>query len=456
MKRKLKYNLSSTVFIVVIIALIVFFNVVTSSVFAKFPVKFDFSRNKLYTLSEETLNVLSTLDSDVNVYYISSQPADGILQVLDMYKMHSRHINAETHDPVNDPMFLKNIQAKGFEPAQNDIIVECGNRMRLIPSQSMYETKEDQTTGSSYTSSLVVEQQLTTAISYVAGDKDLKVAFSTGHGEQNFDTLSAILTSENITAEKINLKTQDIAADCLTLFVMGPTSDFSEAEITKLFDFVSRGGSLAVCLDYKTEKLPALQQYLLQHWGVNFNNDIIAEQSSGNTVGKPFVFYAMAEEHDITTAVSSAVLWSNSQSISTEYSYGVVQNVISKTTETGISMHADGTIVTEGNIPLSAVLEKTNSDGTRSRMFVSGSHTIFNSAFLNESSLGNRDFLYATVKYLNRDEGSALSIAPKSLMVTSLAISDSLVTVYIILFAVLPSLIILLTGLIVWIRRRHL
>ncbi len=456
MKKKLKYNLSSTLFVVIIIALVVFFNVVASSVLAKFPVKFDFSSNKLYSLSEETLAVLSELQQDVNIYYIVSQPADGILQVLDMYKMHSGHINTEVHDPVNDPMFLKKIQAKGFEPSQNDIIVECGNRMRLISSDKMYEVKEDQSTGSTYASSLTVEQHLTTAISYVSGDKNLKVAFTTGHGEQSYDTLSAILTNENITAEKINLRTQDIATDCLTLFIMGPANDFSADEVTKLFDFVSRGGSVAVCADFKATDLPLLEQYLTQYWGVYFNNDIIAEQSPSNTVGTPFVFYAMAEEHDITSAVSSAVLWSNSQSISTEYSYGVVSGILSKTTETGLSMLPSGEVLAEGNVPLSAALEKTNSDGTRSRMFASGSHTVFSAEMLNQPALGNRDFLYSVVKYLNRDEGGALTIAPKSLMVTSLAISDTLVTVYIVLFSVLPSLIILLTGLIVWIRRRHL
>ena len=96
----------SSITIVIGIALTVVVNLIA----AKIPTKYtniDITSNQLYTITDQTKEMLGTLEDDVTIYVISSEKdADTTLtQTLKCYEEESAHIKVEYIDPLVNPQF---------------------------------------------------------------------------------------------------------------------------------------------------------------------------------------------------------------------------------------------------------------------------------------------------------------------------------------------------------------
>ena len=67
--KKFKYGGYATVMTAIVIAAVIVVNLLAGLI----PLRLDLTRNKLYTLSEQTYDVLKNLDEDVTIYLLVNQ-----------------------------------------------------------------------------------------------------------------------------------------------------------------------------------------------------------------------------------------------------------------------------------------------------------------------------------------------------------------------------------------------
>ena len=152
----------------------------------------DVTESKLYSLSQQSRELLQGLSQDVTVYWIvqSGQEDAGLQQLLASYQAESTHFVLTPRDPALYPTFLDDYGVT--QVYNNSLLVTQGTRYRYISYYDIYPYDEDTyyNTGS-YSQTFAGEQKLTGAIQFVTSDSLPKVYLTTGHGE---DTLPASFT----------------------------------------------------------------------------------------------------------------------------------------------------------------------------------------------------------------------------------------------------------------------
>jgi len=434
----------------------------------KYPLKVDLTANKVFELTDETIGVLNDLDRDVTLYYfVSTSNMDPYVdQTINMYTSRTDKIKFEHKNPVSDPVFTKGYESKGIDIKEGSLVVESGNKVRAIDIQSMYDTTYTQS-GQVNATGFKLEQKLTNALNYVTTDESTIAYFITGHGETGYDSLNTLFTDENLVPQQLDLKSADIPKEAKAIFIVGPQRDFSADELEKIDSYLSAGGHMHLSIDAGVTTLTRLEQYMNEFWGVKFPNTIVYETDTNKIFSRnPMCIIPTLNNSDITSSIITknlSIIWPYGRSLEFDNIAGTEVTKIATSSSKSLTKDATVEIKTEkqagdkeGDHTLAATLTRTNSDMSVSKIFIAGTTSVYDPLFIDEASLANRDFLYGNIKYVVGDEGSLLSIAPKSLKVQTLTMSDTITNIYIILFGLLPALVALTLGLVVWFRRRHL
>lgn len=461
MKDKLKLRFNFTFLIILVVVAAVLVNLIATTLESKLPLKIDFSSNKAFQLSEETIEVLKTVDRDINIYHFVTKGNESLYvkQTVDMYKGYNNKIHFEQIDPSHDPVFAKNL---GVEVAENSIIVKCGDKVRTIDSSKMYDSTYEQYGITEFK----LEQKLTLAIDYVLREEDTNILFTKGHEEAGYKILKTSLEDENAEASEIDLKTTDIPEGTSAIYIISPQRDFSADEVVKIQKYLEAGGSLNISIDYDTTSTNVLRQYLREYWGINYKDNIILETDQKKYYSNnPYILIPEYGEHDIMSKIKTGninMFWPNTRSIEITEKPGVTTNVLLMTSEKAIakpSSKAGEVNVTEGDTTgqanLAVAAEYINSSAkTRTRIIATGSS--FYLMYLQEASVANADFVRESLNYLRGEESSkSISVTPKNVFVKQLTLTESQKTTYTYIYGVLPAVIVLAAGLIVWLRRRH-
>ena len=169
--------------------------------------QFDTSQGAMYTLSQETTDLLAGLEEDVTVYWIvqSGQEDETLSTLLDRYTGRSDHLILEKKDPDVDPGFLSEYVTGTVY--NNSLIVTSDTRDTYVSYGDIYtyEYSDDYT---SYNVSFNGESALTSAIDYVLRDTLPKVYTLTGHGEEDLTaSFQAAVEKQNVDLEELSLLT---------------------------------------------------------------------------------------------------------------------------------------------------------------------------------------------------------------------------------------------------------
>lgn len=462
MKNKFKIKSYSALMIVFVLAGVILVNMITVTLSGKMPLKVDLTGEQIFSLTEETLEVLKRVDRDVYIYYFVTTGSENtsVEQTINMYKGHSDKLHFAHKDPAKEPVFTKSM---GVEVSENSVVVKCGDRVRLIEYASMMDYTYQQYGITEFK----LEQQITRALDYVISDEDINVLFTTGHTENGFEIMSAFLEGENAKVSEIDLKTADIPADTNALYIIGPQRDFSADEVLKVNEYLQAGGSLNLALDLSelTAELPILCQYMSEYWGVHFDDNIVTETDETGYLGNnPYFLIPRVSPHEITDGIIEkqlSIIWPYSRSIYTTEKPGVeVTELLASSSEaiaqsTAVSEEQQEAIAKK--YVLAAALSYSNySEKTVTKIIVSGT-TLYNTGdYTGASSVANSDFVRAGLNYLNGGETSAISVTPKNVSMEQMNLTQEEISRYNALLCVLPPLLILAAGLAMWLRRRHL
>lgn len=272
-------------------AVVILMNVLGAELPAKYTV-FDVTANKLYSLSEETRELVTSLGEDVSLYVVAGEEqADAVLNTtLENYAGLSSHIKLSYVDPAVNPKFFSRYTDENI--SYNSVIVESGKRSRVIDYSAIYQTEFDYYSYSQTTTGYDGEGQLTSAIAYVTTEDMPKIYTLEGHGELAFDTeFKAAIEKENIECDTINLLNYDtVPVDAEMVVIYGPTEDFSEDDAEKLLSYMKNGGNLLIISTYTGKEMPNFAR-ILDFYGVEVTKGLVIEGDSDYYYQDPFYLF---------------------------------------------------------------------------------------------------------------------------------------------------------------------
>lgn len=455
----------SLVTVVVSIAIAVFVNLIAAKIPAQYT-QIDVSYNKLYTITDQTKELLKGLDEDINIYMINSEDnADSkVKQTLDGYEDLSDHISVKYVDPLVNPKFAS--QYSSSDVSQNSLIVESSKRYKVISYNDLYETEIDYSTYSQNVTGYDAEGQITSAIAYVTDDAMPKIYMIAGHNEYSLNTgfLNAI-EKENIDYETIDLiKYDSIPDDAECIIIDAPESDFSEDDANKVIDYLNNGGKAIIMAEYVDSELTNFNK-ILDQFGVAIQKGYAVDLNSDNYYQTPIYILPNIEYADETTGLTdqhSYIMAPYSQGISitdednqsVEYTKLLTcseQSLVKTNVASANSFEKeDGDI--DGPVCIGLKAEKELDSGS-SVLYLFASAQMFTDN-IDQAVSGKNKQLFTNIMSTVANHESSISIPVKSYNLGSLTVSTKDILLFAAIVVVLIPLALIICGLIIWIKRR--
>ncbi len=435
------YGVVSAVSALVLIGALVGVNYIA----VKKPKSWDLTKDKIFTLSDQTTGVLKGLKEPVTVqaFYAGNEPEYPELESrLRQYKAQTDKLSVEFVDPFKHPGRVKELNISQTGPR---IIVKSGNK----------EARAKETSEESLTNALIeVSRGATKKIYFTKGHGEHAVADNTERGLKLFtDNLKGegYQTDEIVLAEHKTMPT-----DAQALVVAGPVAGFTEGEAKLVKEWVENGGKLVALVD------PGSQTGLeaaFEAWGIHVGKDEVIDPEAQN----PEIAIAQSyAEHPITQPRTSpfalATIFPLARSV-TKAAAAPAGWTVTELAKTGPRAWGETGSITSGEVkfdpgqdlkgPVS--LAATATKGAESRVVVVGNSLFAANGYYKLS--GNKDFALNAVSWVAKEE-SRISIRPKQRQGNHLFLSaDQKKTMTLFAFDILPFGL-LFAGLVVWQTRK--
>ncbi len=271
--RQVRYGTNVGLTVLLVIGIAVIANVI---VVQRFDTSADWTSDRIYTLSDQTKNILHGLDREVRVLAFFSLSPDNnqmarerqrATYLLEMYQRETDKLSVEFVDPYSGAM-----QSQEYEiEFDGTTVFESGSVRERIRT--------------------VGEQEFTSAILKVIRDELVKIYFLTGHEEQAIDDFDQNrgysqtkeeLEKQNYRVETLSLATQpEVPADCAALVIPGPKAPLMAHEVNAISKYLDKNGKLFLMLDPSLNSPEDPNQGLvdlMNRWGVTIGNDLVFDR----------------------------------------------------------------------------------------------------------------------------------------------------------------------------------
>jgi ABC-type uncharacterized transport system involved in gliding motility auxiliary subunit len=378
----------------------------------KKPRSWDVTKEKIFTLADQTVSTLHQLKQPVAIQAFFG-PADteynDLVARLDLYKRQTDKLTVEYIDPLKHPQMV-----------QEKNLTQTGPRVFFKSGPKEVRAKDTS------------EEALTNCIIEATKTATKKVYFSRGHGEagiadgqeRGFKNFADQLKNEGYLVDEILLaEHKTMPDDLLMLVIAGPAANFQEGELKLIKEWVAtQTGRLVVMIDPTTDAgfVP-----LLEGWGIHTAKDIVVDPDSQRpelAIGQGYTGHPITNSsksvqmaatvfplaRTMARAVSPPPGWNVTEVVRTGRSaWGEMDAESIKTGKVEFDAGTDiagpvalATAVTRGD-PLLA---------SETRIVAFGNANFASNSFLN--ILGNRDLASNTIAWVAKEE-SRIAIRPK-------------------------------------------
>ena len=443
---------------------------------------FDMTRRDMYTLTEESRELLDGLEEEVTLYYLSKTGQENIT-VIELLKQYDSYNNVSllTIDPDRNPALISRYTEESGEGedqksiATGSVIVVSEGRSRVVPNIDLYNISYTEQGGINVYG-FKAEQSISAAIQYTSTGEQVVVYQLLGHNEYTFDDFNYTETLEksNFTLKTLNMTTAAaIPEDADIVAVLSPSWDYSKNEVDKIQEFLERGGSLYAAFDLTQDPLDNLAAFLVS-WNIDIMRGIIMEQDTNRLIpefgGSPVVFAPAYEEEEIAKP-----LIENNQSMIIASSMGFVETeirkrniefipILSSTDKSwfriDLNTSSQNRVITDKSGPIYASVgaaEKSMETGFQegAKILILGSAQSFTPLSEIGSLKANFDFTLSALGWLAGSE-KAINIQSRSLYQFPIQMSSANAYVYAGIVVIFIPFAIILTGLIIYLRRKRL
>ena len=457
---------------------------------ARHWVRGDWTKTRLFSLSQTTRKVLTGLTKPVQVTVFmtrNSRLYQPVSELLSRYRAASPKVEVELLDPERNPLRAEAL-VKHFGIRQNTVVFRSGESKKYVEEDKLadFDFSGAQMGAAPQIRSFKGEEAFTSAILDVTEKNVSKIYFSSGHGEPKIDSqergrgfaqAKQLLERENLSvATWDSLGKGSIPADAAVVVVAGPRAAFLEPEAAALKSYAEGGGRILLMLDPVLPQAGAPESDLgigsfLAAYGLKLGADIVIDPANAVPMVGPETLIANSYgSHPIVRSLSEEglpVVFPLARSVSKpdKPPEGYTETMLAQTSKDGwgeTSLTKLDTVQkdkddTQGPVTIAVAVEAEKKDKDPKapskpfRLVVIG-----NSRFAANGSLGNAgnaNLLLNAVNWLSGQE-RLVGIAPKTPEQASLALTRTQVN-RIGLFTILglPAFAIVL-GVWVWYRRR--
>lgn len=466
-KRSMRYGTSAAIYSIIVGFILIVINIGSQD----FHKDFDFTADRVNTLSEQTVKVINELSEPIHItaFFEGQSPEQAAIKattknLLDRYHTASKNIDVLFADPDKEKILASQKHA-----GDGDIVVEY--------KQQSHITKDP------------TEQGITQAILKVTRTDTPAVCFTSGHGEMGLDDpddqprsisiLKASLNNEGYEARTLNLESGQIPSDCSVVIIPSPQQRFPDSEVNVFDQYLSNGGKLIALLDplipntnVKQSKYSIQQsgfETLLKKWGIKLGNNLMLEKHlellKGEIVDLSVRAINYGNHPVVDSLKSKQTYFSTVQSVQKVDGYsGTTYELIKSAgnakswAETNIDLlyrdkHADPDAADiMGPVTIAMASEKETPKKTQLLVFGDGD---FISNALIQSYEFNYDLFLNSLNWMSGDV-QRISIRPKKIRTSAIELSpEDSYTIFYLAIITLPMLVLIFGINLWWIRRRR-
>ncbi len=258
-RRGTKYGMNAGLVSIVAIAIAVFANMIG----AEHDLKKDVTKNQIHSLSDQSIKILTNLKTDVTAKVFTDPRYKGDLEEnFGRYTYYSKKFHVDFVDYDRDPTLMKKYKIKAGAAAT--IVIESDSREARVDNLSGVEDPK-------------FEEKITNAIIQATKGGKKKIYFVTGHGEhspadssnEGLSSIKDALEAGRYSVSELLLISADkIPTDADVIVDAGPKSEIMERELKLLDEYQQSGGKLLMMVDPQS---PASLKPFLAKYGADWN-----------------------------------------------------------------------------------------------------------------------------------------------------------------------------------------
>ena len=490
-QRRFRFGGFALLVTVAVLAVAILLNVVLGMVEDNWALSIDLSPTRVTNFDDATKETLKEVDKDIVIYllYQDSTSTELRVQLEEMglkYHALNGHVSVDTIDPYKQPAKLAKFvdtTTSGNLPEGSVIVARADDsKCRTIARSDLYRTTyyEDSSSqyGFSYGQAFNGEAMITSAIKYVNSDNTPNVYLLDGHNELgagNLSTFTSSLELENYNVATLVLGGETVPQANDVIIITCPQVDMTDEEYEIMSEWLQNGGRLLMTMDNqkKMDDLPNFKA-LLEIYALSFGEGYVVEDASAadHWINQQvMVIPTVNAENDITKSLASAsrrllvyggrpinetamplsgVLYDTLLS-SSEKSF-----VKSPDSSTNLTDSSDAIAVGSQILAYTAIRQPDYQDATKdTRIVLLSTPYLYADTSIITSSY-DLSFTLSCVEWLvNRDV--SVYVRASEITTTTLNVPDAATaaTIGVVCILIIP-LIVAVTGIVVWVRRRRL
>jgi ABC-type uncharacterized transport system involved in gliding motility auxiliary subunit len=263
--RQTRYAAYAVAYILVVVVAVVVANVLAN----RYDKSWDATKNKQYSLSQETAKIVKGIKEPVTItYFNQSTRFQQGKDLLDEYGNLSSNVHIKYVDPDKEPTL-----------AREDGVQNLGTAIVQVGAKKVAAASFDET---GITGALIRDIKTNTrTVCFVSGSGEHQIDDS---GRGGLSDLKSSLAQDSYETQTVDLITKaEVPSDCTAVVVAGPTHDYDQPEVAALQKYVENGGRALFLMDpplqlgnFQIADNGALSS-MLSGWGVTLDKDLILD-----------------------------------------------------------------------------------------------------------------------------------------------------------------------------------
>lgn len=498
--KKFKYGSMSVVVIALVVAIVVVINIIVSLLMNRYPLKLDLTADKRYELCEESIDVLGKMEKDVEITV--TMPRETLIQynyyqmipeILDKYSVYAEagkgSVTVDYVDITKDPdVVSKYSQYYNGTITEGCIVVYSGEKVKVLPITNLFTSSSSSYYSTATSVSFVGESTITSAIMSVTDANPMKAAFTSLINEAyvygqdssmyySTEQLKSLLASNgyefNDTGDIDVMKDEFSPEDYDLLVIPAPSVDFNEDVIAKLEDFLYNEGNYGKHVIYisglASLDLPNIEEFLAK-WNIQIEDTAVMDDenmmqaslsSLGGTAAAPIVTISDTEAVGELPNESLPIVAPLSREVTILSKNGdIVSSAVLTSSSTSYAKSIDGAEIEgdAGSRNVAVLSKRERGEGlavyTSSVLAIGSAYMSDPSIIINTSAYNNANFLLNSVNTMTGKENSFV-IPQKNLQEETLALTAEQVKLVRNVVIYIIPLIVVVAGVIVFIRRKN-
>lgn len=458
----------------VVLVFAVLLNVLISKLSDKFPVlNYDFTATGAYELSQDSIDLLTHIDKDIQITVLSKEETfiaqDEYFrqanEIMKQYTQYCNKISVKYMDIVSNPAFANKYPDENL--STTDVVVTCGDKYKILTVSDLFNISYDSYYGYSYITSSVAEEALTTAFLNVISDESVKVSVVTDFTTSNYyDYFIDLLKKNNYEVEEISLLTNDIDAETGIVVLLPPDKDYDTKAIEKLSDFLVNSGEYGKTVVYlptvKTVETPNIDDFC-EEWGLKVGDGLAFEGDTTKLIGSSYLDIVLSQYGDesytadlkypdipVISIYARPIEIIDSSNATVLLKYSDKSGIYPSTADESWSMQ---NAMLGNETAVAGIGTKKSSSNVSNLVIIGSAESVSETAL--SSAYNNSDYYLKLLYKLSGRDDISVSIENKSLSGNEMTVSTAQAKAYGLFFILFIPLVIIVTGIIIWARRRN-